>query len=151
MVSVGDLRKVGSWWLVLCPWGLCCLGAWWWRRLSGCGDRWVFVSDLSFLSVVMARALLHFGMNILLCFSFFFHRMLPWGHICFIVSVQVPCLLGLVPPASPFTPYPMLQGTNRGVVRTQNLFSPSWCWCQLLILLLSTWPHLLSSTSQRGV
>lgn len=60
------------------------------------------MSDLSFQSVVMARALLHFGVNILLCFSFFFHRMLPWGHICFIVSVQVRCPSGLVPPASPF-------------------------------------------------
>lgn len=37
---------------------------------------------------------------ILLCFSFIFHMMLPWGHICFIVSVQVTCVWGFVLPLS---------------------------------------------------
>lgn len=54
--------------------------------MSGCGDQWVLGSDLSFQSVMTARALMHIGVNILLCVSFIFHRMLLWGHTCFIAS-----------------------------------------------------------------
>lgn len=143
-------QSLGSWWLVLCLWGLSCWGE------SGECQLWGSVGlgvGFIFPAVIVARALGHFGAIPFSVFLNIFHMTLPWGHIGFIVSVRVTCVWSLVLPLSSsacqlvyFVPYASC--TNWGMM-TGNLFSPLGPLVPASNPCLSNWQHLLSSTSQR--